>query len=235
MNSNVKGAVAEQAIVLAATKLGVPVLRPVAEHGRTDLALEIGGDLFRVQVKWGRLSPARDVVIVRLGTCRCTPRGYVRGTYGEHEVDLFAIYCGELDRCFLLPASLLADRTYVSLRLTAARNGQRSCINLADDFTFDGAVAQLARARDWQSRGRGFESPQLHQDSDEVTATVGAETCRIGFGFWLDRVAAGQDVVVTRRGKPVVRLTAAAPASSPASSKPAAQVLLPPVIGTRPA
>jgi len=68
-----------------------------------------------------------------------------------------------------------------------------------------------------------------------VTATVGAETCRIGFGFWLDRVAAGQDVVVTRRGKPVVRLTAAAPASSPASSKPAAQVLLPPVIGTRPA
>jgi ribosomal protein L16/L10AE len=43
MNSNVKQAVAEQAIALAATKLGVPVLRPVAEHGRTDLALEIGG------------------------------------------------------------------------------------------------------------------------------------------------------------------------------------------------
>jgi hypothetical protein len=30
LNSNVKGAVAEQAIVLAAIKAGIPVLRPVA-------------------------------------------------------------------------------------------------------------------------------------------------------------------------------------------------------------
>ena len=43
MNSNVKGAVAEQAIVLAATKLRIPVWPPVAEHGRADLVLEIGG------------------------------------------------------------------------------------------------------------------------------------------------------------------------------------------------
>ena len=55
MNSNIKGAVAEQAIVLAAMTLGIPVLRPVSDHGRTDLGLEIGGDLWRVQVKWGRL------------------------------------------------------------------------------------------------------------------------------------------------------------------------------------
>jgi hypothetical protein len=53
MNSNVKGAIAEQAIVLAATKLRVPVWRPVSEHGRADLVLEIGGQLWRVQVKWG--------------------------------------------------------------------------------------------------------------------------------------------------------------------------------------
>jgi antitoxin (DNA-binding transcriptional repressor) of toxin-antitoxin stability system len=212
MNSNVKGAVAEQAIVLAAMKLGVPVLRPVAEHGRADLVLEIGGELCRVQVKWGHLSAARDVVTVRLGTCRCTPRGYVRSTYGEHEVDLFAVYCGELDRCFLLPADLLARKTYVSLRLTAPRNGQRSCINLADDFTFDGAVAQLARARDWQSRGRGFESPQLH--SGNAATTVAAEACRVSFGYWLDRVVGGEEVVVTRRGKPMIVLTAVARATA---------------------
>ena len=35
LNSNVKGAIAEQAIVLAATKLRIPVLRPVNEHGRS--------------------------------------------------------------------------------------------------------------------------------------------------------------------------------------------------------
>ena len=32
---NVNGAVAELAIELAATKLGIPVLKPVAEHGAT--------------------------------------------------------------------------------------------------------------------------------------------------------------------------------------------------------
>ena len=53
-------------------------------------ALEIGGALRRVQVKWGRLSAARDVVIVSLRTSRCTPRGHLRSTYSEGEVDLFA-------------------------------------------------------------------------------------------------------------------------------------------------
>jgi antitoxin (DNA-binding transcriptional repressor) of toxin-antitoxin stability system len=226
MNSNVKGAVAEQAIVLAAMEAGIPVLRPVGEHGRTDLALEIGDDLFRVQVKWGRLSPARDVVTVRLSTCRCTPRGYVRGTYSEHEVDLFGVYCGELDRCFLLPADLLARKTWVSLRLTAPRNAQRSCINLADDFTFDGAVAQLARARDWQSRGRGFESPQLHSPErpPDVPTAVNADVFRKGLGLWMDRVSAGEDVLVSRRGKAVMRVTAA-----PATVRPSGNVAVSPV------
>ncbi len=151
LSSNVKGAVAEQAIVLAATKLGVPVLRPVNEHGRVDLALDIGPDLLRVQVKWGRLSVGRDVVDVMLRTSRCTPRGHVRSTYSEHEIDLFAVYCGELDRCFLLPAAQFAGMAHIHLRLAPARNGQQACITLANDFDFDGAIAQLARAHDWQS------------------------------------------------------------------------------------
>jgi prevent-host-death family protein len=234
MNSNVKGAVAEQAVVLAATKLGVPVLRPVAEHGRTDLALEIGGDLFRVQVKWGRLNRTRDVVIAALATSRCTPRGHIRTTYTEHEVDLFAVYCGALDRCFLLPVQPLADKTVIYLRLTPARNGQRACINLADDFTFDGAVAQLARATRWQRVGQGFESPQLHSNPDGAALTIGADTCRDAFGCWLDRVAAGQDVIVTRRGKPMVKLTAVAPASVSARHKPEVQLLLPHLTGAAP-
>ena len=162
MSSNVKGAVAEQAIVLAAMKAGIPVLRPVAEHGRTDLALDIDGDLLRVQFKRGRLSASGDVVIVMLRTSRCTAHGHVRRTYERGEVDLFAVYCGELDRSFLLPAELFVGRQHVSLRLTPSRNGQRACINLADTFTFDGAVAQLARAMRWQRIGQGFESPQLH-------------------------------------------------------------------------
>ena len=50
---NVKGAVAELAIELAATQLGIPVLKPVAEHGRFDMGFEIGDRIYRVQVKMG--------------------------------------------------------------------------------------------------------------------------------------------------------------------------------------
>ena len=40
--------------------------------------------------------------------------------------------------------------------------------------------------------------------------TVGADSLRIALGYWLDRVAAGEDALVTRRGKPMIRLTAVA-------------------------
>lgn len=219
MNSNVKGVVAEQAIVLAAMKAGVRVLRPVGELGRVDLALDINGDLLRVQVKWGRLSRSGDVVIVLLRTSRCTTHGHVRGTYADGEFDLFAVYCGELDRSFLLPAQQFSGRQHLHLRLTPSRNGQQSCINLADDFAFDGAVAQLARAMRWQRIGRGFESPQLHSPSalPDAPTEVTADVFRTGLGRWIDRVSAGEDVLVTRRGRPVMRLTAADPATVPRS------------------
>jgi prevent-host-death family protein len=208
-DTNRKGAVAEIEIVLAAMKLGVPVLRPVAEHGRADLALDIGGKLWRVQCKSGRLSKARDVVIVHVETSRLSTKGYVRTTYTADEVDLFAVYCGELDRAFLLPASRIAGMRQVQLRLTPPRNGQRACINLADEFDFNGAVAQLARASGWQPEGQGFESPQLHSAAGNVI-TIGSHLFRNRLGEWMQRAAAGEEILVTYRGRPRIRLTLAA-------------------------
>ena len=209
-DSNRKGAIAEIEIVAAAIKLGVPVLKPVAEHGRADLALDIGGKLWRVQCKWGRLSKARDVVMVHLGTSRVSTRGHIRTTYTEAEVDLFAVYCGELDRAFLLPVSRLAGQGQLQLRLTPPRNGQRACITLADDFDFNGAVAQLARASDWQSEGQGFESPQLHSSQGSHVVTIGSHLFRNRLGEWMQRAAAGEEILVTYRGRPRIRLSRAA-------------------------
>lgn len=205
---NVKGAVAEQAIVLAATKLRIPVWRPVAEHGRCDLVLEIGQKLWRVQVKWGRLSDAEDLIMVRTGTNRLTPHGYVRGTYSADEIDLFGVYCGALDRCFLLPAGVAAGKHALQLRLVPPLNDQRACINLADDFAFDGAVAQLARASGWQPEGRGFESPQLHS-SENDPLVVACDDFRDHMGYWFDEAVKGEHLLVTRHGKPLVNIEAA--------------------------
>jgi prevent-host-death family protein len=45
--------------------------------------------------------------------------------------------------------------------------------------------------------------------SGQTPLTVGSNPFRNHFGYWIDVVAAGQDVVVTRRGKPRLRLTPA--------------------------
>lgn len=207
-NTNKKGAVAELAIQLAAERLDIDVYKPVSEHGRTDLIFNIAGRLWRVQCKWGRLIANGAVVNVRTGGCRVTNRGYVRSTYTAEEIDLLAVYAGEVDRCFLLPPPVFAGRQEVQLRLIPTRNNQRACITLAADFEFEGAVAQLARASEWHSEGRGFESRQLHspEPGSAEPTTVGSELFGQQVGYWMERASKGEEMVVTFRGRPRVRL-----------------------------
>ena len=206
VDANIKGNVAELEIAAAAARLGIPVLKPLSEHARCDLAFEIG--LWRVQCKWGRVARGGDVVIVTTSGCRHAPRGYVRTHYAEGEVDLFAVYCGELDRCFLLPDAIVAGRYEVHLRLTRTRNFQRACITLADDFDFEGAIAQLGERVNGIHEVAG-SSPASSTASDYSATVVGANPFRDKLGYWMDRVANGERIVITRRGKPRVRLTPA--------------------------
>ncbi len=213
LSSNAKGAIAEAEIAVAATKLGVTVLKPMAEHGRYDLVFEIAGRLLRVQCKWGGLDREAGVIKVSVRTSRFTPRGYVRSPYGEHEVDLFAVYCGDLDRCYLLPCALVAGMQAVQLRLTPPRNGQRACITLANDYGFVGAVAQLEERRHGMAEATG-SSPvsSIQQPEGPVVHRTGAHQFRNHFGYYLERAAGGDEVHVARRGKPYARLM---PAGAP--------------------
>jgi hypothetical protein len=155
MDANRKGAVAEMKIATAAIELGIPVLRPMAEHGRYDLGFELGDRILRVQCKWGALETDGSVIKVALQSSWLTPAGYVRFPYGPDEIDLVAVYCQPLDRCYLLPSALACGRTAIYLRLSSPRNGQRACINLASDFEFAGAVAQLGERRHGMAEARG--------------------------------------------------------------------------------
>jgi len=212
LSTNRKGAIAETAIAAAATKLGIPVLQPIVEHSRYDLAFEIGDDILRVQCKWGALDEDRAIIKVSLQSCCLTPAGYVRTPYGAHEIDLVAVYCGDLDRCYLLPSALACGRTSVYLRLVPPKNGQRACINLASDFEFDGAVAQLVEHRHGMPRARG-SSPLSSTPSPDPPETlrVGCHEFRNHFGYYLERAADGHEVLVSRRGRPYVRLISIEP------------------------
>jgi hypothetical protein len=125
-------------------RLGFVVARPVVEGRRYDLIIDTGPQLLRVQCKW---APRKgSVIVVHLSTCRHTPRGYVRSTYGRDEVDGVAVYCQELNRCFYLPIEEVAGRSGMHLRLRPAANNQEAAINYADRYEF-GAIAQLGERR----------------------------------------------------------------------------------------
>ena len=94
LTTNQKGGIAETKIAAAATELGISVLRPIVEHGRYDLAFEIGERILRVQCKWGALDSEGAVIKAFLRTSSLTPSGYVRSSYAPDEIDLVAVYCG---------------------------------------------------------------------------------------------------------------------------------------------
>jgi prevent-host-death family protein len=208
MDTNRKGAIAEAEIALEALRLGIPVLKPVAEHGRYDLGFEIGGRILRVQCKWGALEDDGAVIKVALQSSWLTPAGYVRSPYGSDEIDVVAVYCEPLDRCYLLPSALACSRTSIYLRVSPPRNGQRACINLASDFELSGAVAQLGEHRHGMAGARG-SSPL---SSTPSTVDVGYHQFRNHFGYYLERAAAGDEIRISRRGRPYARLVPAEPA-----------------------
>ena len=182
MTTDQKGAIAEAAIALAAAKLHVDVYRPIAEGGRCDLILGLGYDLLRIQCKWASL--VDDVVIVRCSTFRRTRDGYRTTTYTADEVDAIAAYCGQLDRCFLIPIERVAGHRNMVLRIAPTRNNQQRRINWADDFDFaatlgrkQGAVAQLGERESGRLEATGSSpvgsTPHL-QLLDEVIDVAGA-------------------------------------------------------------
>jgi prevent-host-death family protein len=222
LDTNHKGNIAEAAVAFHAARNGLEVFRPVAEHGRYDIVLGVHGRLLRVQCKWA--PRVGDVVAVRLRTSRRGPNGFVRTSYTLDEIDAVAAYCQETEECYLLPSSLVSERSQLNLRLGPPRNAQRAAIHYASDYRF-GAVAQLGERRHGMAEARG-SSPlsSTSRDAPDPTAphgdsapthTIGAHELRERFGYWMERAAAGESVVVTRHGRPHVTLVAAVSAAAP--------------------
>ena len=206
-NPNRKGNAAELAIAAEAARLGLEVYKPLTEHGRSDLVIGIAGRLWRVQCKWGSLVGGK--IQVRLSSSRHSPtRGYVVKTYDRSEIDLVAVHCGALGRCYLLPHDLFEGRSTVWLRTAQARNGQQAALNWATNYEFQGAVAQLAERSDGIRKVRGSIplSSTPEAGADPAVEEVGAHLFRNRFGYYLERAAAGTEVRVSRRGRPCARL-----------------------------
>ena len=148
------------------------------------------------------------MVKINLASCRHSPgRGYLYRTYSADEVDAVAAYCDELDRCYLIPIEKAAGRRAIHLRLAPARNNQKAAINFASDYEFPGAVAQLARAPRWQSRGPSVRVRPAPSPVRSARPPSAAEQFGYAYARFLQRAAAGEHFLVTRRGRPMARIS----------------------------
>jgi prevent-host-death family protein len=204
-NPNHRGAIAEAAITLEAVKLGVEVFKPVSEHARYDLVFGIGSRLLRVQCKSATVK--EDVICVRLVSNWHSPRGYVRTCYTADEIDLVAAHCHELDRNYLIPIEQVDGQGAIQLRLRPPRNRQRASVHFASDHRLSGAIAQLGE-RLTGSQEVGGSSPPGSTGSPQPSqaVVVGAHQFRNHFGWYMERACVGEEILITRHGRPFARL-----------------------------
>jgi PD-(D/E)XK endonuclease len=151
-----KGAPAELKITTRAIEFGIPVLKPVIEGLRYDLIFDLGTQLLRVQCKWA--SSRTGVLVIYAATCRLTPRGYVRSTHDQTEIDAIAAYSPETGGCYLVPIADIAGQHVMHLRLQPTANNQEIAVRYAAPYEF-GAIAQLGERRAGSAKAGGSSPP----------------------------------------------------------------------------
>jgi prevent-host-death family protein len=200
------------------------VLTPLTEHERYDLVLGLAGKLLRVQCKWARRKG--DVVLIAARTSYHSPtQGYVRSSYDGSQIDALAAYCGDLQKCYLLPIDLIAGQGTVHLRLAETKNNQRAALNWAADYEFRGAIAQLEERLTGSQKVVGSSpTSSIAPTAGEVAGAlptpdyfadlkqeVGMDEFDAKLGQYVRLAESGRAIQVTRWGKPVARLMPPAP------------------------
>ena len=114
LSSSQKGGLAELKIAAEAADLGFQVYRPMIEGPAATSSSTCAARLLRIQCKWA----TRNGLVDRRPRCAraATPLARVRrdAPTARARSTGIAAYCRELDRCFFLPISEFAGRTYVA-------------------------------------------------------------------------------------------------------------------------
>ncbi len=140
LTTNQKGILAEAAITYACVRLGVCVARPLDDE-RYDLILDLRPALLRVQCKYARC--ADQIVRARLYTTRRNNDGILTRRYSPGEFDAFALYCPDLDACYLLPSEDVVAMREVYLRVAPTKNNQAARIRWARCYELEATIRRL--------------------------------------------------------------------------------------------
>lgn len=132
MNSKDKGDISEAHALTKLKELGYGVYTPFGENTRSDIIAEdTDGELYRIQVKTGRLKQDGRVIIFDTASNFQNSEGFVREEYTEEEIDAFIVYSHDIDRLYWVDIDETGSGA-MSLRLEAKQN-QKS-INWAEEY-----------------------------------------------------------------------------------------------------
>lgn len=105
-------------------------LLPLTEHSAFDLVAYKDNQFRRIQVKYRKVF--RGGLTVPFRSCWADQNGLHVKEIDKDVVDLFCIYCPELDECFWLDPKDFGKS--VTLRVEAPKNNQTHNIKLVEDY-----------------------------------------------------------------------------------------------------
>jgi PD-(D/E)XK endonuclease len=109
---------------------GYLVLFPSAEHAPFDLVAYDGSKFIRIQVKYR--SAVKGVLQVNLINRWADKNGSHGKPIDKRQVDVFCVYCPELDKCYYFKAE--DTNISMTLRISAPKNNQSKNVRFANDY-----------------------------------------------------------------------------------------------------
>ena len=120
MDTKLKADIAESAVVTALLKRGFRVLKPIGDRLPYDLALDVNGELLRLQVKSAWYYNGSYTVDTR--RTKTNRRVMLRKRYDENDFDFAIVYIERLEAFYVIPISKFsAYKSGISLVETKKR------------------------------------------------------------------------------------------------------------------
>ena len=135
MNSNTKGAIAEAKIRANLLQKGLRTATPDWDHLPFDcIAITKDYKLFKIQIKYCKME--KGSIAVGLRSNHYDNRKQIKvtnKTYNESDVDIFAAYVPETDKCYYLKSDVLqTHKSSIKLRIDETNTSTKS--NMASNY-----------------------------------------------------------------------------------------------------
>lgn len=129
MNTSRVGDESEAMALSNLMSAGLSVSIPFGDNDRYDLLVDDNGDIYRVQVKTGRVSGS--TVNFKCRSCTTVNGEDTYNEYTEEEIDAYVVCCAERDEVYWVPVED-AGSSQMDLRFEGNLNHSR--VNAAQDY-----------------------------------------------------------------------------------------------------